>query len=274
MRDLTPRPGFFTNFLGLRTQTSLFPHAAPFDGQVIGGLPRPSDQVYGGEIEYAALLSAIEDGDGETFTAIELGAAWGPWVSAAGVVCRRSGYKAINLIAVEACRIKVQTLRDHFAANDLDVLEPTIIHGAAWKENGTLRFPSALAVDDYGARAEEHEGIDYRGHALATEAVPAFSLQAICGNHQRIDYIHWDIQGAEYDVAASAVDLMQERVARVCIGTHSRKIEGDLFQLFHGMGWDLLWERPCGFTYDATKPTLEGMTHSDGEQVWANPHLL
>lgn len=65
--DVNLEPGFFVNFLGLKTKTDYFPHAAQagFDGNFIDRLPIPDDGVYGGAGEYASLLTAI-DSAGET----------------------------------------------------------------------------------------------------------------------------------------------------------------------------------------------------------------
>ena len=38
-------------------------------------------------------------------------------------------------------------------------------------------------------------------------------------------------------------------------------------------GWDGLAEVPCQFHYDRNIPSLEGMTHRDGEIFVRNPHL-
>ncbi len=57
------------------------------------------------------------------------------------------------------------------------------------------------------------------------------------------------------------------------VGTHSRKIDGDLIDLMWRQGWVLEEEMPARFNFLGFLPTLEGMTYSDGTQVWRNPQL-
>lgn len=276
--DLKAVEGRFTNFLGLRTKASLFPAADRYAGSIMDNLPIPDDRVYGGAMEYAAVLSAIERrGDLGTFNAVELGAGWGPWISAAGVVCQRAGFAQVNLVGVEASLAKVATLRDHMAHNglvDAPGMNVKLIHGAAWSSDTVLQFPKELPITDYGAAVSASTSDrDYRGFTYETEPVQAYCLDTICRDLGVIDYMHWDLQGAEGEVATAGRNFLDTNVRQVFIGTHSRLLEGELLKLFHSMGWELLWEQPCGFTYKAETPRLEGMTHTDGEMLWRNPKL-
>lgn len=272
--EIVGRGDCFTNFLGLKTKASCFPRRPDMIGRIVCGVPNPSDGVYGTSSEYCAVLDAIESSDGKTFSMVELGAGWGPWVSAAGVICRTRGFKAVNLVAVEAAASKIAMLRDHFKLNGLDSYKPKVIEAAAWSERATLHFPAFVDDCDYGAGASEADnGQDYRGLDTKMVPVPALPLEDLCAGLGRIDLMHWDIQGAEIDVAKASTGFLSANVRRVYIGTHSREIEGALFALFHGMGWKLLWERPCEFAYDPAKTNLVSMTTSDGEQYWINPRL-
>jgi hypothetical protein len=57
------------------------------------------------------------------------------------------------------------------------------------------------------------------------------------------------------------------------VGTHSRKIDGDLMDLMHRAGWQLENEKPAKLVWNTGFPTLEGMTVLDGTQVWRNPRF-
>ena len=70
-----------------------------------------------------------------------------------------------------------------------------------------------------------------------------------------------------------AVPLLNTRVAYLVIGTHSRKLDGDLVDLFHGEGWVLEHEKPSRFTFVPGVKLLESMNEADGTQVWRNPRL-
>lgn len=57
------------------------------------------------------------------------------------------------------------------------------------------------------------------------------------------------------------------------VGTHSRKIEGDLIATLFKRGWKLEREKPCRFDGQGHTPILTGLTTDDGGQVWRNPRL-
>lgn len=266
----------WVNFLGVKTDTRLFPGKEALAGSVITSRPVPDDGVYGGSAEYLALLTAVDDrlkAGANSFTAVELGAGWGPWVSAAGVVCDRAGISRINLVAVEADREKYNAMERHFEVNGLNRgVKSRLIKGAAWYEDTTLEFPKNLPLDDWGAGPGKGD-MDYRGGSYEMEQIPAFSLDTICEGLDTVDFAHWDIQGAERLVAIWSAALLQQKFRYIFIGTHSRKIEGDLLEFFRSIDWEVIYHSPCDYTYDRTKPTLEGMTSSDGSMFVRNPHM-
>jgi hypothetical protein len=126
-------PESYVNWLGLKTDANMFNNVADLKGQVRSDLPSGGDGVYGGYYEYASFLTAIRDrANPDRFAAVELGAGWGPWISGAGVVCRREGVKDITLIGVEADKGKCHMMSDHLARNGLtenEGVKSRVIHG-------------------------------------------------------------------------------------------------------------------------------------------------
>lgn len=274
---LLTNPECYMNWLGLQTEASMFISADEIRGTVRQELPFPTDGVYGHTAEYTSLLTAIDrTANRERFTAIELGAGWGPWISAVGIVCKRLGFKDINLVGVEAHDAKFEMMREHMARNgllDVPGVNTRLMMGAAWKEDTELRFPK-ISVQDHGGAATDSAGEkDYRGADLEHVAVKAFSVPTICEGLGRIDYMHWDIQGAELPTAQASIDFLEKNVRYLFIGTHSRVIEGRLLELFHGRKWDVLHQKPCVFSYSLQAPSIEAMTQDDGELFLRNPHL-
>lgn len=274
---LLTEPGCYMNWLGLQTDASMFISADEIRGTVRQELPFPTDGVYGHTAEYTSLLTAIDrTANRERFTAIELGAGWGPWISAVGVVCKRLGFKDINLVGVEAHDAKFEMMREHMARNgllDVQGVKTKLMLGAAWKEDTELRFPK-ISVQDHGGAATDSTGeTDYRGNATEHVAVKAYSVPTICEGLGRIDYMHWDIQGAELPTARASIDFLEKNVRYLFIGTHSRAIEGHLLELFYGRKWDVLHQKPCVFNYSLQAPSIEAMTQDDGELFLRNPHL-
>jgi hypothetical protein len=55
------------------------------------------------------------------------------------------------------------------------------------------------------------------------------------------------------------------------LGMHSRKIYGDLIDLFFRHGCSRENEKPTRFDYNRHASSLEAMTVMNGTQVWRNP---
>ena len=82
------------------------------------------------------------------------------------------------------------------------------------------------------------------------------------------------MQGDESAICRAAIGDLTERVKRIIIATHSRKHDGDIFELFAGAGWILEHEKPTRFRFWPKHASLEAMTTHDGTQVWRNPVLF
>jgi hypothetical protein len=84
-----PEPNFFRDFLGARTRTSyLPPNYASFAGTVQGrpGIDRAG--IAHDAFEWAGVLRAVAEAKG-SFTCIELGAGWGPFLVGAAKAAQR-----------------------------------------------------------------------------------------------------------------------------------------------------------------------------------------
>ncbi|WP_216074149.1 hypothetical protein, partial [Acinetobacter baumannii] len=66
---------------------------------------------------------------------------------------------------------------------------------------------------------------------------PMIALADVVRPHRRIDLLHIDIQGGEADLIAACLPVLKERVAYILIGTHSRQIEGRIFDVLLNEGW-------------------------------------
>lgn len=270
--------GRFVNFLGVSTATSILPQGPALSGKVYDELPIPGDSVFAGAAEYQALLTAIDACKAQpSLTVAEFGAGWGPWVSAAGVVGKRLGIKDIRLIAVEADSEKYKLMQAHLAYNGLagqDGVSIATYEGAVWHTDTTLNFPKNIVAVDFGGRVSEtSHSTDYRGMAYETTEIRAYALESLLKGEQTIDYMHVDVQGAEYEILSRAGDLMNEKVKYLFIGTHSRLIDGQLLELLHKWGWDIRFANPCQFVFNRSIPTIEGMTVADGEIFAVNTRL-
>ncbi|CAE8622109.1 unnamed protein product [Polarella glacialis] len=71
-------------------------------------------------------------------------------------------------------------------------------------------------------------------HDLSCEAADPRSFGALTTDHQHIDLVHIDIQGAELRLLndSSVRDIMETRVYRIIVGTHSELIHKKVAHLF------------------------------------------
>lgn len=246
-------------------------------GYVFASIPRDREPSLHGTSEWIGTLRSVLEA-GKTFTVMELGAGWGPWLIAARQAALARGFedKDIDMIGVEGSGEHHGFMLDNFRANGLDPSKYQLHHAVVGATDGTASFPKLHAAeDDYGAFAsfgEDKVGVDRMTASQHgdLEEIPCLSLETLMAGKARIDLIHIDIQGHEEEVLRAGIDMLNAKVRRIVVGTHSRAIEGHLFDLFHDNGWICESEIPC-----VLKPVMDGgrVLWVDGEQVWRNDRL-
>jgi hypothetical protein len=282
-KNAKPEPGFVTDFIGVRTRVGSLPSSChPFEGQVLG-VPWPKDFL-AEAAEWVALCRAIEEAR-ESFTMMELGAGWGPWIVGGGHLARRRQIENIFLLGIEADESHFATMEDHFRDNGFDPSDHRLLFGAAGTEQGRVQFAIAdnpsetwghrpIASDPQGELRDSDVNFkeDTVG-GLPLREIPQHDVKEELRRKPFWDLIHIDIQGWEAEIVADCLDLLGERVRRIVVGTHSRQIEARLLDLMHGADWRLEGEKPCRFNHHPTHREWESMTVVDGVQVWSNPRL-
>ncbi|MDN7533790.1 MULTISPECIES: FkbM family methyltransferase [Burkholderia] len=269
-------PGYVTDYFGTKTPTDCVPWAAARDGDTFDSPPIPNDGVRAEAIEYYALLDSLENTRDDSFSMVELGSSYAPWAAIAGVLAKRQG-KNVAIRAVEASAYFHALISKNLSANGLTdnlsipKVESMAIHGAVGIRKGTVFFPIVRsAFENGGQAAYAAPDVDYVGRSVPHEEVPVRTLDEIFDGLEIIDFIHCDIQGSEGDVLIHGASQISQKVKRMFIGTHSRKIEGDLMECYHKHGWHLLRERPVTMSYRADLTSIVGMTTIDGGQYWVN----
>jgi FkbM family methyltransferase len=273
--DAKPEPGFIVDFLGSRIRaTSVWKDARNLAGQLLD-IPVPAD-FHAETIEWIGLLKAVRSARNR-YVAMELGAGFGPWIVAGGVAARRRGIKSIRLYAVEGDPQHFRFLTQHFADNRFEPDQHVLIRAAVGATDGLATWPvldEAAASESWGDRPIRSTG-DYAGRSLSdTQPVPVVAMRDLVVREPLWDLIHIDIQGDEVAVCGSCVEELSARVKWLIVGTHSRKIDGDLLELMCSAGWLLEHEKPAKFTFFSNPATLEAMTTLDGTQVWRNPRFF
>ena len=119
----------------------------------------------------------------------------------------------------------------------------------------------------FGATEEQRQEALESGNF---DELPMVALAEVMQPWFRVDLLHVDIQGGETDLIAGSLDQICEKVAYLVVGTHSRQIEGRLFEMLLARGWRLEIERPAILSlHDPAAPVVV-----DGVQGWRNPALL
>ena len=88
-----------------------------------------------------------------------------------------------------------------------------------------------------------------------------------------LDYLHLDIQGAEFAILSHRPGLIDQKVRVVNIGTHSHEIEAGLRKQLGRLGWKCIYDIPLGSHYlvtlgDSVTPLVE---FGGGIRVWRSP---
>ncbi len=264
------RPGYLVNFLGVAIDPKFFPAILDDRAGQVEPIPIPANW-HADIAEWAAALRAVDLAK-KTFTMIELGCGWGCWMNNTGVAARRLGLKP-TLIGIEGDPGHIEFAREACAANGFEPSEVELHHGVAGAKAGVALFPRQdNAGETWGLEPLFNPSAAALKAARASgdfDELPVIGLETLAAGHKRIDLLHVDIQGGEADLIEDSMSFLSKAVAYVLIGTHSREIEGRLFQAFGAAGWMLEIERPAilALTDKGPKVTV------DGVQGWRNPKL-
>lgn len=187
-------------------------------------------------LDWVAMLETVVKAQ-DQYRVIELGAGWGTWSSAALMACRQKpNIKQVEAIAVEASSIHHEWMVEHFEANKLTSGGIHLVHGAVGPVAGEVEFPVLEdPAADYGGSLRQSAS------AKQTETVQQYTLADLLGRLTGpVDFLHIDIQGAEYDIFPEAISLMNDQVKSALIGTHiSSERHAGLVKAFENAGWEI-----------------------------------
>ena len=270
VKDLKPTDGYLTNAFGVLIDPKFFPTILKGREGTVEEIPIPANW-HADIAEFGAALRAVELAH-NSFTMIELGCGWGCWMNITGVTAKRKGL-TIHLIGVEGDEGHIGFATESLSLNGFKSTEYSLYHGIAAAKSGVALFPK---YEDPGANWGSAPKFDLRPKEAqklvdtgAYVRLEQFSLERICENFDRIDLLHVDIQGGEEKLITQSMPFLSHRVSYLLIGTHSRQIEGILFNCLLKAGWVLEIERPALLNLDQ-----EPVVTVDGVQGWRNPRLL
>jgi FkbM family methyltransferase len=277
----------YTDGFGVKTLYTCVPFVNPAALDVTRlEFPVPDDGFHAETIEYVALTDALHRAQlNNSFCAVEMGAGWGPWITAAGVIARQNGCKEIKLVGVEASSNRFSLMSQHLEANNLrspgessedaqhENVFTRLFNGAVWTHDGVIWFPESDVADMGSAATTSNDETDYRGAKSANQSVPCRRLDTLLQDLGIVDFMHIDIQGSELELLQDQIDWLSNNVKTLMIATHSRSIEGQLIELLFQHNWQLHREKPCRVDW-SKNCSLVGRTLLDGSQYWLNTKLL
>jgi FkbM family methyltransferase len=263
-------PGFHANFLGALRRNAftagLFAARGwqfPPSGLVETSCPELDEE----SLEWIDVLEAVLAAE-QRFTMLELGAGFGRWlVNAAMAARQRRPDLELALIGVEAEPTRFQWMKQHFEDNGMDPGKHRLIEAAVDAEERTVDFYVGMP-DQWWGQSMTHLQPPIPGCSVRT--VKTVTLERLLNDLDLVDLIDLDIEGAELAVLSGAIGLVNEKVKRLHIGTHSRTIEQGLRALF----WDNGWYKRTDYETGRTESTPWGeVSFENGVQTWINPRL-
>lgn len=273
---------FHYDYLGIRTDPKFWRNMnIKPRGRHLVGYPMVGEQYF--EWVFVA-QTAWECRKQDSFSMVELGAGYGPWLLRAYRGFRQFSERPVRLIGVEGDVSHYQWMREHFANNGLDPEEHRLVHACVSDTEGITAFMDSENPDaDYGSRglreegaqdafAHEEPGKIFRGQdGRQYRTIQSVTLDGLIQDLDRVDLVHMDIEGHEFIVVSHAIKALNEKAARLLIGTHSPEIEKDLRKLLHAEGWTSIYD----FDQAESVETEWGpIRFRNGCQAWVNPHLV
>jgi FkbM family methyltransferase len=265
--SIRPSPNHVTNFLGVRIRPDFFPNILSGLAGAVQPIPIPANW-HADIAEWASCLRAL-DLSGDRFAMLELGCGWGCWMNNLGVAAKSAG-KKVKLFGVEADQEHLRYAELALADNGITESEYILTHGIAGKSGNAALFPKIESGINWGGSAIFNPSDAQCRKAVGSGQyvrIPIVDISALIEKEEKIDLLHVDIQGAELDLLTEIIDLLSAKIRYVFIGTHSKQIEGGLFDLFMSRNaWKLEMERAAIFQLIDGRPVVTG----DGVQGWRN----
>ena len=254
------------DFIGSATNTKYkrgWDKFLPPTGKEIQGKSPGKDEHY---LDWIAVLDSVSSASG-SFCMAELGAGWGPWITRAALAAKQcQNIDNIRLLAVEAEPLHYKWTLEHLKDNDIDPLEHVILQGAVSHSPGIAAFPILEnASQDYGA------GLNSAGRYSKTYEVLTYSLEQLLAHFDGvIDFLHIDIQGAEYEAIPPFVQLLSQRVKSMMIGTH---ISDEKHDQLLSLLMEANWTPELALKRNRSHQLEWGEIHINDGFLWLKNHL-
>jgi FkbM family methyltransferase len=279
--------GFAADFVGAKTNSAFERLEEWHKGRYVQAHEPPFDEEY---FEWIDVLESVALA-GEAYSMVELGAGYGRWAMRAAGAARQFSERPFHLVAVEAEPQHFEWLRQNFLDNDIDPARHRLIQAAVTDHgSGVMFYVGSSSGEGYSpsewygqAITKEYERPSLEGEehhvgrsvvlhesGMKSIRVPSVTLEDAISDLSLVDLIDMDIQGEEFKVVRSSVDVLNEKVRRLHIGTHNADVETGIREVLGVEGWQ------CRADYPSQKETdtpYGRIWFGDGVQSWVNPKL-
>jgi Methyltransferase FkbM domain len=267
--------GYAVDSIGILTDaTFLVSRTGPFEAHH-EITQRPSLSTWGERyLELADWLLAARDAR-DHFVAVSLGASYGGQLVLAWKVLNALNPLPCRLVGVEPVPENCTWIRRHLTVNGIDPDKHWIVQAALAPDNEPVLFPvgapgsgrtgctdtnAALSRRTYatmistsGSAEQALEnimlynstGLGYdlgAGFDAEVKFVSALTLRDVLTPFDRVDLLEADIQHSEINVFPPFIDVLNDKVRRVHIGTHGHAAHDLLRSLFLGAGWEIVFD--------------------------------
>lgn len=257
-----------------------------FSSILAGDKPEINEEIF----EWVDILEAIDTAK-DQFVMLEVGAGYGRWGARAGTAAE-SQHLPYHIVFIEGEPYRTEiAIHEEMKKNNIPWNNYRIISACVGpvnknsffyidKDNQTLEnwFGQCIMLNgDKRAKSlkEKYYGcpLILTTYGYRAVLIQQKKLSEILNSVQYpiIDICDFDIQGMEFEVIQESIEILNNRVKCLHIGTHSQEIEINLKNLLHKNGWRLIRNYQLG----QTNQTPYGeVLFVDGVQTWHNEKLI
>lgn len=238
--------------------------------------------------EWLELLKSVENAK-NNFVFVELGAGFGKWSARAYKACLLNNINNIKLIVVEGEPQHAQWLKEHLAYNNVPrdsiIFEEALISNydgtgeiMVYDGSNALQTPKNWYGQSHISPANKEDILvrdTYLGKELLVDrwgigrvVCNTITIETLLKTIPIVDLLNMDIQGSEYISIHKSLEVINTKVKKLYVSTHSPEIDNLLYNMMASQNWKqqrvypLFYEGATEFGY---------IKFGDGVQVWENP---
>jgi len=247
----------------------------------------PKDEEY---FEWLSLIDSILKAKNE-FTMIELGAGHGRWGAISHKITKFFNLNP-KIKFCEADPQKVKMLRENLQFNNIKEDDYFIFNNAISsekkeinfyigmpqinnEENPTLWYGQSISKDyEQQEKVSKnqyfgHDVIEFKSKWRAIK-ISTISLEDMLQRDETVDLVDMDIQGAELEVIENSIEIINKKVKKLHISTHSRENDKKIKAILAKNKWRKNFAFKC-FSLNLTKNGI--ILFNDGHQSWDNTKI-